>query len=138
MKKPFWKDGIRFECQGSGQCCTSHGQYGYVYMTAEDRRRMAKVLKMRTSAFTRKYCDQTEGYYHLKEFEGDCRFLSNRRCTVYEGRPNQCRTWPFWSDNMNAKTWNKEIMSFCPGVGKGKLYTEKEINNLLEIDRQED
>jgi len=138
MKKPFWKDGIRFECQGSGQCCTSHGQYGYVYMALEDRRRMAKDLKMRTSAFTRKYCDQTEGHYHLKEFEGDCRFLSNKRCTVYNGRPSQCRTWPFWSDNMNAKTWNKEIVSFCPGVGKGKLYTEKEINNQLEKDRQED
>ncbi len=49
----------------------------------------------------------------------------------YEARPKQCRTWPFWPEMMDAKTWSKEITSFCPGVGKGKLVSGAEIEKSL-------
>ncbi len=129
----WWHQGVRFECQGSGKCCTSHGEYGFVFMTIEDRRRMAKVLKMRTQDFTRKYCDITNGFYHLKEDpkNTDCMFLKNKACTVYEGRPTQCRTWPFWPEVMNAKTWKKEVVSFCPGIGKGPVRSRELIEKNL-------
>ena len=42
MSGKWWKDGIRFECQGSGKCCLSRGTHGYVYLTLEDRRRFAR------------------------------------------------------------------------------------------------
>jgi len=112
----------------------SRGQYGFVYMTLEDRRRMAKVLKLRTSVFTRTYCDFDGEYWHLKDPDKNCQFLDGKRCTVYLGRPAQCRTWPFWPENMNAKTWNKDVAAFCPGVGKGRLYSAKEIEALLRQD----
>lgn len=129
----WWSEGVRFECQGSGRCCVSRGEFGYVYLTQEDRRRMAKVLGMTTSAFTRKWCDQTDGVYHLKEADGpECVFLEQNRCKVYEGRPVQCRTWPFWPEVMGAKTWKKEVAAYCPGVGKGKKFSAKEIAETLE------
>ena len=28
----------------------------------------------------------------------------------------QCRTWPFWPENMSSKAWTS-IAAFCPGVG---------------------
>lgn len=133
-QKDFWKDGIRFECQDTGKCCTSRGSYGYVYLTLNDRRRMAEHLGMSTWAFTRSHCERQGDYYHLKNPDKDCQFLDQKRCTVYEGRPAQCRTWPFWPENMNPKTWSKEVASFCPGVGKGKLYTESEIKALMRQD----
>lgn len=133
-KKNFWKDGIRFECQGSGKCCTSRGNYGFVYLTLEDRRRFAKFFKIPTARFTRKYCQKTGGHFHLRHPEKDCEFLSEKKCTVYEARPSQCRTWPFWPENMNAKTWKRDVIAFCPGVGKGKRYSEKEILEALEQD----
>ena len=37
---------------------------------------------------------------------------------------------------MNAKTWNKEIALFCPGVGKGKIYTKENILKILEKDKK--
>jgi len=41
MKKDKWyADGIRFECQGSGKCCSSRGEYGFVYLTKGDRESM--------------------------------------------------------------------------------------------------
>ena len=135
MNKPdpkFYKDGIRFECQGSGKCCTSRGTYGYVYLTAEDRKRFARSFGLTVAAFKRKYCETTDGFVHLKNPELDCEFLKDKRCTVYEARPTQCRTWPFWPENMNAKVWNGDVKSFCPGVGKGKLYTRKEILAIMK------
>ncbi len=127
------KQGLHFQCQGSGQCCTSHGEYGYVFMNIEDRRRMAKVLKMTTAAFTKKHCEISNGFYHLKEDpkNPDCQFLAGKRCSVYLGRPTQCRTWPFWPDVMNAKVWKKEVASFCPGVGKGPLIKADQIEKIL-------
>jgi Fe-S-cluster containining protein len=129
----WWSEGVRFECQGSGRCCVSRGEFGYVYLTLEDRRRMAKVLGMTTTAFTRKWCGKTDGVYHLIETPNpECVFLEKNRCKVYEGRPVQCRTWPFWPEVMGAKTWKKEVAAYCPGVGKGKTTSAKEITATLE------
>lgn len=139
--KPWWNDGIQFQCQGSGKCCTSHGEFGFVFLTREDRQRMAKHLGLSTSAFTKKYCDKMGPAFHLKEDpkNPDCMFLKNKGCSVYEARPVQCRTWPFWPEVMNAKAWKKEVVQFCPGVNKGKVWNRDEIEkNLAEQTRAEE
>ena len=129
----FYQNGLRFECQGSGRCCTSHGEYGFVFLTLDDRKRFAKYMNMRVGEFTKRFCDRTGPVWHLKEDpkRPDCMFLENKRCTVYEGRPSQCRTWPFWPDVMNAKSWKNDVESFCPGVGKGKLWSADEIDKIM-------
>lgn len=131
--KEWWQKGVQFSCTGSGKCCTSHGEYGYVYLNLEDRQRFAKYFKMRTSDFTKKYCSKTGGIWHLNENKNnpDCMYLKGRSCGVYEARPTQCRTWPFWPEVMNAKTWKDEVKSFCPGVGKGRVVSGKEIEEQL-------
>jgi Fe-S-cluster containining protein len=131
--KKWWADGIKFECQGSGNCCLSRGEYGYVFLTRDDRKNMAEHLKLGLREFTKKYCDQKNRIYHLKEdsARAECMFLEGKRCGVYQARPVQCRTWPFWPEVMNAKTWNKEVKTFCPGVGKGRTYTAEEIQTAL-------
>ena len=129
--KNWWSKGVRFECQQSGNCCISHGEYGYVYLTKEDRKNMAAVLKMTTSTFTRKYCTKTDGVFHLKDDGAACTFLKNKKCTVYKARPMQCRTWPFWPETMGAKSWKKDVVHFCPGVGKGPLWSKEKISEAL-------
>ncbi len=128
------KDGLRFQCQGSGKCCVSRGGYGYVYLSQKDRQRFAKYFRITTREFTKQYCAKTDGWYHLKDFTGACSFLKDKRCSVYEARPTQCRTWPFWPENMQAKVWDMEIAGFCPGVGKGPLVPAKEIQRQLRMD----
>lgn len=125
-------DGYRFECQGSGKCCVARGGYGYVYFSQEDRRRLAKHLGLSTAVFTKQYCTQTNGWYHLKDFKGDCRFLNENRCSVYEARPTQCRTWPFWPENMKAKVWRDEVAAFCPGVGKGPEIPAEDVERQVQ------
>lgn len=133
-RAPFWAKGIRFQCQGSGQCCLSRGSYGYVYLTLRDRQRLAKHFKLSTALFTRTYCVKTDGHFHLRHPEKDCEFLEGKQCRVYKARPTQCRTWPFWPENMSPKVWTTEIARFCPGIGKGRLYSQKEIARLLKQD----
>lgn len=135
MAENWWDQGVRFECQGSGKCCTSHGEYGFVFLTLKDRQIMAKFLGLKTSEFTRNYCEKTGGIWHLKEDpkNPDCQFLKNKGCSVYEARPTQCRTWPFWPEVMNAKSWKKDVINFCPGVNKGRLISKEEIEKTLFV-----
>jgi len=134
----FWERGVRFKCQGTGRCCTSRGPYGYVYVTLNDRRRLAAHLGMRTSSFTRRHCKRDHEHVHLVNPKRDCCFLQDGRCGVYEARPTQCRTWPFWAENMKPLVWEHEIKACCPGVGKGRRHTATQIQAILTALQQED
>jgi Fe-S-cluster containining protein len=136
-KPEWWREGVRFECQGSGKCCVSRGSYGYVFLNIFDRRRFAKHFKLSTQSFTKQYCIKIDGFWYLDDSKKNCRFLDGTRCSVYESRPTQCRTWPWWPENMKAKTWTKEIASFCPGVGKGRVWSGDEIQANLAFDALE-
>jgi Fe-S-cluster containining protein len=137
-KNKWWKDGIRFQCQGSGKCCASRGEYGYVYLTKEDRQRMATHLGLKVRAFISKYCNKTDGYFHFKGSDENsaCLFLKDKQCGVYEARPTQCRTWPFWPDVMGAKAWKRDVVDFCPGINKGPIIPAEEIMRQLEIQKK--
>jgi Fe-S-cluster containining protein len=137
----FFADGLKFQCQGSGKCCVSRGQYGFVYMTLQDRREMASVLGLTTAAFTRQYCEKTDGVWHLRSSDQgpDCLFLNEKKqCEVYEGRPTQCRTWPFWPENLSPRAWNKNVTKFCPGVGKGSMVSAKVIATQVAEQKRSD
>lgn len=134
--KKWWADGVQFECQGSGKCCVSHGQYGYVYLTLQDRRQMAAALNISTPKFTKTHCVKVDGLWRLQESgSSDCRFLVKKKCSVYEARPMQCRTWPWWPEVMSPKAWSRDVAQFCPGVGKGRTWTEAEIDATLKIQK---
>ena len=138
IDKTLYSSGIRFECTGCGGCCKSRGRYGFIYVTLEERRLLAAHMGLRTSSFTRKHCQVTDGLVHLRNPEKDCQFLDGVRCTVYSARPGQCRTWPFWPENMKQKVWNLEVKRDCPGIGIGRLYTPAEIEQRFADERRRD
>ena len=64
----------------------------------------------------------------------DCVFLvptaTGRGCAIYPVRPNQCRTWPFWSSNLvSIDQWNFAAQK-CPGINRGRWYSFEEIEAL--------
>lgn len=134
----FYAKGLRFECTGCGDCCRARGLHAWVYVTIDERRALARHLGLATSTFTRRYCAKTHGFFHLRDPASDCLFLDGGRCTVYAARPGQCRTFPFWRENMNRKAWNLEVKRDCPGIGRGRRYTKAEIELRLEDERQRD
>ena len=135
--KIYKQKSIRFKCQGSGNCCVSRGSFGFVYLSNKDLKKLSIFFNMDEKNFKKKYCSTSNGFLHLKELKinkGNCLFLLNNKCTVYKSRPTQCRTWPFWNENMNAKTWNEDISINCPGIGKGKKISSKLIKKYLKED----
>lgn len=126
--EPWYADGLRFSCTGCGDCCT--GAPGYVWVNQQEIDALAARLKMTPAQFEAKYVRQVGVRRSLKERRNyDCVFLNeNRRCTVYEDRPRQCRTWPFWDSNLKSPAAWKAACEACPGSGQGKLYTLEAIN----------
>ena len=49
-----------------------------------------------------------------------CIFLKGKQCSVYEVRPTQCVTYPFWSQNVSSETDWKSEGSRCPGISMHK------------------
>ena len=44
MNKKFYENGIKFECQGSSNCCVSRGNFGFVYLSSEDLKKNAQNI----------------------------------------------------------------------------------------------
>jgi len=85
---------------------------------------MAARKEMTTAAFETAYVKQVGVRRSLKERRGgDCVLLdeTTRKCTAYEERPRQCRTWPFWDSNLRSPEAWAEAAEACPGCNKGNL-----------------
>ena len=130
----FYEKGLRFECTGCRYCCSC--EPGYVFLSRKDAMRLAEATGLSLDAFIEVYCRKIDmGVFKLislKEKENfDCIFLSETGCSVYDARPEQCRTYPFWASVMeDRESWDNEASS-CPGIGKGRLYSKREIERLL-------
>lgn len=125
---------LRFKCTGCGECCRSRGRPSYVYTALDERRRLARHLGLRTSTFTRRYCEKTHGFWHLKDPSSNCLFLDGARCTVYAARPSQCRTYPFWRENLGARGWTAEVRRDCEGIGRGPRFSPDQAATRLQED----
>ncbi len=132
--EPWYKDGLKFKCTGCGDCCT--GAPGYVWVNQVEIDALAERLGMESAKFEKKYVRQIGVRRSLVEYKnGDCVFFDTktRKCQVYEQRPRQCRTWPFWNSNLRSpETW-AETCESCPGSGKGKLYQLEHIQEQAAI-----
>ena len=134
---PWYADGLRFKCTQCGDCCT--GAPGYVWVNKAEIEGLAKALGFDdVEKFEDKYTRKIGIRKSLVEFpNGDCVFFDTgeRRCMVYEHRPRQCKTWPFWDSNLrNEEEWQRTCED-CPGAGRGKLYQLSDIERQREIMR---
>ena len=125
---PWYQGGLRFECTRCGNCCT--GFSGTVTVNDAEVTALATRLEMDEAAF-REQCTRvmSDGTISLREKPNyDCVFWARQHgCLVYEDRPTQCRTWPFWGTNVASRQrWDEEARH-CPGMNRGRLYTLDEI-----------
>lgn len=135
--QPWYRDGLRFTCTECGDCCT--GAPGYVWVNQEEIAALAKLLGLPDAGeFERLYVRNIGMRKSLREYpNGDCVFFDSqaRCCTVYEARPRQCRTWPFWNSNIRTPKHWEETCKICPGSGNGRLFSLKEIESARSVIR---
>ncbi len=134
--KPWYKDGLRFECTQCGDCCT--GAPGFVWVNHEEITALARRLGLAVDEFEKKFVRKVGIRKSLVEYDnGDCVFFNtaSRNCGVYEDRPRQCRTWPFWDSNVRTPQAWKQTCEICPGSGQGKLVQLEKIQQQLDVIR---
>ncbi len=137
QKAPWYKDGLRFKCTGCGDCCT--GAPGFVWVNKEEIAALAAEVGLDEAEFESRYVRQIGVRKSLKELDAnyDCIFLDGktRKCTVYNARPRQCRTWPFWDSTTRTPEAWAATCEVCPGSGTGRLYQLGEIEAQRAIIR---
>jgi Fe-S-cluster containining protein len=73
---------------------------GYVRVSRDDIRRLAKFLKLSVPEFERRHVLEVtrKGEKRIKQGFKTCQFLTeDRLCGVYEARPNDCRGYVCWN-----------------------------------------
>jgi Fe-S-cluster containining protein len=123
----FAENNLPFDCTGCGNCCKTRGD---VYMSPTETKDAATLLGLSISEFKEQFVEEEEvtvamsldpeqipegetGWTVLrhKQEDGSCIFLSDEgMCNIYEARPVQCSTYPFWPRIMaNRDAWNSEV-----------------------------
>lgn len=101
---------------------------------------MAAYLSVTVAQFTALYCRVVGGMeggganLSLKEkSNGDCIMWSSGGCGVYQVRPLQCRTYPFWQSMLVSREIWEAATADCPGAGSGEMRSAGYINKCRKI-----
>lgn len=91
---------------------------GYVYLNSKEVRAMSALLGMKEKDFKKLYTDWMPivGHSLKTPLEGGCIFLKNGKCAVYEARPSQCRTFPYWKDILKDEEELERVAGYCKGI----------------------
>lgn len=73
---------------------------GYVRVSRDDIRRLAKYLGITAAEFEKRHIREVtkQGEKRIKEGYKTCQFLTeDHMCSVYEARPHDCRGYVCWN-----------------------------------------
>jgi len=132
MSAKWYAEGLRFECRSDcSACCSDHGEYTALYLTDGDARRLARHFALDHDQFVSLYTEAEDGFLLLRMDQPDCPFLEEGRCRVYDARPIQCRTFPFWKENLRSRRNWVKLCEFCPGIDTGPTHDGKAITEQV-------
>ena len=114
---PYKFDEIRCAtCEGN--CCI--GESGYIWITKDEIINLATYLDLSVDELKNKFLFKVDYKYSIREkiISKDnyaCVFfdLTKKQCSVYDARPSQCRTFPFWDYFKNNI---EEVVEECPAI----------------------
>lgn len=132
----FYAKGLQFGCTQCGHCCRHDP--GYVFLSERDVEQAVRFLSLSEKEFLEKYCTIVDiGFFKkvsLREKSNyDCIFWQDGvGCSIYEARPLQCRSYPFWpSVTESAESWAAEAKE-CPGMNQGPRHSKAQIQEWLD------
>jgi Fe-S-cluster containining protein len=103
-----------FSCTSCGKCCKTKGS---VWLSPDEISKTSKYLNLDMDTFIANYAHRTLSenelvWMQLKNDPEDeaCIFLEDTKCKIYEVRPVQCSTYPFWPNILESEySWDKEV-----------------------------
>jgi len=125
---------LHFKCTGCGKCCTG-GEDHYVAMSKMEAKRIQKHLGVSSAWFRRRYVNHlTRNTLTARMHNGRCVFLNdNGKCRIYQLRPVQCKTYPYWPELLeNKQTWDSEAVH-CEGINFGSAVPISNIKKKLAM-----
>lgn len=129
---PYYEEeALRFGCTQCGQCCARPGE---IYLTESDALRISNYLRLSVKEFRKAWCvrDGVEWKMVVTEAKS-CPFFVERRCTIHDVKPIQCRTYPFWPEIVGTRYGWEDEAAECEGINHpdGRLYVTEEVEELL-------
>lgn len=128
---PWYAAGLKFTCTQCGNCCT--GAPGFTWISETEADAMSARLGLDGETFRARYTrlvwrGGVQKRSLIEKRGGDCVFFARGTgCTIYEDRPKQCRTWPFWGRIVaSAEDW-ADAARECPGMNRGALHPAAHI-----------
>ena len=114
-------------------CCRHES--GFVFLSEKDVSVLTAHMRMRYTDFVREFCrwvgDGGDERLSLTEKPNfDCIFWDGN-CTVYQYRPLQCRTFPFWQSMVSSRGAWAAAARDCPGINRGAAHPREEIEACL-------
>lgn len=101
-----------------------------MWISDEEIGALARRLELSDDDFRSRYTRRfgRGGVVLRQQRNQDCVFWHEARgCTVYDLRPRQCRSYPFWQANLfSPESWEAEA-ACCPGIGEGEPVPAAEI-----------
>ena len=88
---------------------------------------MAAGLRVSRQTVRTEYCKVVDigGFKQISLAEQpnmDCVFWIDGACSIYEHRPLQCRSFPFWAPYLGSREDWDALELICPGVNVGELH----------------
>ena len=135
-KAPFYTSGLKFSCKRCSACCRYDA--GFVFLSENDLNNLTAAFKTDKNKFLSVYCRWVRDWkgnevLSLKEKSNKDCILWDSGCTVYNNRPLQCVTFPFWNSILASKENWEAAASECPGMNNGQFYSKQMIENKVNL-----
>jgi len=102
----------------AGNCCI--GESGNIWINNQEIENLSIHLNIPLEELILNFLEKRGYKYSLKEVQLSkdnyaCIFfdLDKKQCSIYEARPIQCKTFPFWDYFKNNK---EEVIKECPAI----------------------
>ena len=127
----WWeKEPLRFECQSDCfKCCTKPG---VVYFDKASIENASRILRVSSELFRKEFLLWDDGHWVHEVANGNpCALLTPEGCSIHNGKPIQCRSYPFWKENMTSKSMWTLVGAFCPGIDFGSHVAVTTVRKFL-------
>jgi len=113
---------VHFECERCALCCKdTEKKIRKILLLEEEARRISDRALKSIEDFAERVEGSDPYVYAMRKNEGECHFLRDCSCSIYEARPIVCKFYPFKLENLGNDRFVFSYADECPGIGRGPL-----------------